>query len=295
MSLSAALRPRKNARHAKPSPAAPALLSSLAPRRAARHARPSKAAPVLAASGLAAALALTDAAVASSAASAGGSIAQFERLASCESGGRWNINTGNGYYGGLQFHLATWRGLGMGGYPHQASKAAQIAAGQKLHSQRGWQPWPACSRKLGLRGDGGYSGSGQVTAAASTRAPAASRSRPAAPRAAAPVPTVSRTVRGTLAKVRATRVARSRALQPVAAPAFGGDLSTRDVRTYRTAVRQWQARMAARGWAIKADGYFGPRSAGVARAFALDKGIATRTPGAVTRAVWDAAWTSPVT
>jgi hypothetical protein len=241
---------------------------------------------VLAASGLTAALALTEAAVAAPAASAGGSVAQFERLAACESGGRWNINTGNGYYGGLQFNLATWRGLGLRGYPHQASKAAQIAAGQKLHSQRGWKPWPACSRKLGLSGNGGYSGTGAVVTP--PRAPVASRSRPAPPVA-------GKTVRGTTAKVRATRAASARALRPAAAPAFPGELSTRDVRTYRPAVRQWQARMVARGWALKVDGYFGPRSAGVAAAFARDKGIAVRTPGVVTKAVWDAAWTTRVT
>jgi resuscitation-promoting factor RpfA len=273
-----------------PAVLSPRLPALLAPRRTARHARPSKAAPVLAATGLTAALALADVAVTAPAASAGGSIAQFERLASCESGGRWNINTGNGYYGGLQFNLATWRGLGMSGYPHQASKATQIAAGQKLHSQRGWQPWPACSRKLGLSGDGDYSGSGQVPAPPA-RPAKASRSRPAA----APVPVVGRTVRGTSARVRAVRIARMRTLRPVAPPAFAGDLSTRDVRRYRPAVAQWQARMAARGWAIKVDGRFGPRSAGVAAAFARNKGIRTRTPGVVTRAVWDAAWTTRVT
>jgi len=274
-----------------PSALLPLLTPLLAPRRAARHARPSKAAPLLAAGGLTAALVVTEAAVASTSASAGGSIAQFERLAACESGGRWNINTGNGYYGGLQFNLATWRGLGLGGYPHQASKAQQIAAGQKLHSQRGWKPWPACSRKLGLSGDGGYSGTGQVVAPA-PRPPVASRSRPAAPA----LPQASRTVRGTRAKARATRIAVQRTLRPVAAPAFDGrELTTRDVRTFRPAVKLWQARMAARGWAIRADGYFGPRSAGVAAAFAREKRLPTRAPGVVSKAVWDAAWTSPVT
>ena len=279
----------------------PARLSSalsrlLTPRRTARHAKPSPAAPLLAVGGLAAALVALDAAVVPPAASAGGSVAQFERLASCESGGRWAINTGNGYYGGLQFNLATWRGLGMRGYPHQASKAVQIAAGQKLHSSRGWQPWPACSRKLGLSGNGGYSGSGEAVLVATARTPAASRSRRAAAPAPAPVPTVGKTVRGTPARARATRVARLRVLRPVAAPAFDGrELTQRDARTFRPAVQLWQARMAARGWAIRADGYFGPRSAGVAQAFARDKRIATRVPGVVTRAVWDAAWTAPVT
>jgi hypothetical protein len=246
-------------------------------------------APVLAAGLLTASLALADAALTAPAASAGGSVAQFERLAQCESGGRWHINTGNGYYGGLQFDLRTWRGLGMTGYPHEASKATQIAAGQKLHSQRGWKPWPACSRKLGLTGDGGYSGSGQAPAP-TTRAPRAGRTR-----AAAPPRTASRTVRSASAQTRSTRVARARALRPVPAPAFPGELSTRDVRTYRPAVKQWQARMAARGWTITADGYFGARSAAVATSFARGKGLSTRTPGVVNKAVWDAAWTTPVT
>jgi flagellar biosynthesis GTPase FlhF len=75
----------------------------------------------------------------------------WDRLAQCESGGNWSINTGNGYYGGLQFNLQTWRSVGGSGYPHQASKAEQIHRAQILHSQRGFQPWPACSSKLGLR------------------------------------------------------------------------------------------------------------------------------------------------
>ncbi len=250
----------------------PALLPSglsaaLFPRRTARHAKPSVAAPALAAGGLTAAFAVADGAAVTSTASAGGSTAQFERLADCESGGNWSINTGNGYYGGIQFNLPTWRGLGMRGYPHHASKATQIAAGQKLHSQRGWKPWPACSRKLGLSGDGGYSGSGS-TAAPARESARASRSRRSAPVAAA---------------------------RTTAAPRFDGHvMTTADVRTYRRSVQTWQRRMAQRGWSIAADGYFGPRSSAVARSFARSKGLSAR-PGTVNRAVWDAAWTARVT
>ncbi len=75
----------------------------------------------------------------------------WDRLAQCESGGRWNINTGNGYYGGLQFSLSTWRAVGGTGYPHQHSRAEQIKRGQILQARAGWGQWPACSRKLGLR------------------------------------------------------------------------------------------------------------------------------------------------
>jgi resuscitation-promoting factor RpfB len=75
----------------------------------------------------------------------------WDRLAQCESGGNWSINTGNGYYGGLQFSLGTWRAYGGSGYPHQNSRAQQIAIAQKLQSAAGWGQWPACSSKLGLR------------------------------------------------------------------------------------------------------------------------------------------------
>jgi hypothetical protein len=79
----------------------------------------------------------------------GGSV--WDRLAQCESGGNWSINTGNGYYGGLQFNLQTWQSYGGTGYPHQHSRETQIAVAERLHAARGFQPWPACSRKLGLR------------------------------------------------------------------------------------------------------------------------------------------------
>ena len=75
----------------------------------------------------------------------------WDRLAKCESGGRWNINTGNGYYGGLQFNLRTWRAYGGTGYPHQHSRAEQIRIAEKTLARQGWGAWPACSRKLGLR------------------------------------------------------------------------------------------------------------------------------------------------
>jgi hypothetical protein len=75
----------------------------------------------------------------------------WERLAQCESGGNWSINTGNGYYGGLQFSLSSWRWVGGSGYPHQATRAEQIRRGEILLSRQGWGAWPACSLKLGYR------------------------------------------------------------------------------------------------------------------------------------------------
>ena len=75
----------------------------------------------------------------------------WDALAQCESGGNWAINTGNGYYGGLQFNLGTWRAYGGTGYPHENSRETQIAVATRLHAERGFNPWPACADKLGLR------------------------------------------------------------------------------------------------------------------------------------------------
>ena len=87
---------------------------------------------------------------AASGTSTGGS-SVWDRLAQCESSGNWQANTGNGYYGGLQFLPATWRSVGGSGLPHQASKAEQIHRAQILQQRSGWGQWPACSRRLGLR------------------------------------------------------------------------------------------------------------------------------------------------
>ncbi len=75
----------------------------------------------------------------------------WDALAQCESGGNWAINTGNGYYGGLQFSLSTWRAYGGPGYPHQQSRETQIAIAEKLRAATGgYGSWPGCSAKLGL-------------------------------------------------------------------------------------------------------------------------------------------------
>ncbi len=86
----------------------------------------------------------------SSSASAG-SGGVWDKIAACESGGNWSINTGNGFYGGLQFTLSTWRAYGGSGMPHHASKATQIAVAKKVQAAQGWGAWPACTSKLGLR------------------------------------------------------------------------------------------------------------------------------------------------
>lgn len=75
----------------------------------------------------------------------------WDRLAQCESGGNWAINTGNGYYGGLQFSLGTWQAYGGPGMPHQQSRETQIAIATKLrNASGGYGAWPGCAAKLGL-------------------------------------------------------------------------------------------------------------------------------------------------
>jgi resuscitation-promoting factor RpfA len=76
----------------------------------------------------------------------------WDKLAQCESGGNWSTNTGNGYYGGIQFNTQTWRAMGGSGMPHTASKAEQIAVAERTLAAQGWNAWPACSRKMGLTG-----------------------------------------------------------------------------------------------------------------------------------------------
>ena len=74
----------------------------------------------------------------------------WDQLAECESGGNWSINTGNGYYGGLQFSLSTWRAYGGTGMPHEASREEQIAVAKRVQADQGWGAWPACTAKLGI-------------------------------------------------------------------------------------------------------------------------------------------------
>ncbi|AHI22214.1 resuscitation-promoting factor Rpf1 domain-containing protein [Corynebacterium vitaeruminis] len=77
----------------------------------------------------------------------------WDRLAQCESGGNWAINTGNGYYGGLQFSPSTWSAYGGQQYAASASQASreqQIAVAENVLAAQGWGAWPSCSARLGL-------------------------------------------------------------------------------------------------------------------------------------------------
>ncbi|GAB2885729.1 hypothetical protein GCM10027074_62800 [Streptomyces deserti] len=102
--------------------------------------------------------------------------AVWDRIAQCESGGKWHINTGNGYYGGLQFSASTWRAYGGTAYAptaDQATKDQQIAVATKVQRAQGWGAWPTCSARAGAYGS-------------APAAPAAESAPEPAPRKAAP-------------------------------------------------------------------------------------------------------------
>jgi len=111
----------------------------------------------------------------------------WDKVAQCESGGNWNTNTGNGYYGGLQFSAGTWRAYGGTGSAHNASREQQIAVAERVLAGQGWGAWPVCSRKAGATG---YAASpGKVAPKAAPKAAPAKPAPKAAPAAtpAAPV------------------------------------------------------------------------------------------------------------
>lgn len=129
-----------------------------------------------------AALAFGGAAVAASLTPANAApLEAWETLAQCESNGNWAINTGNGFYGGLQFTPSSWAAAGGSGSPAAASKAEQIRVAENLLQMQGWGAWPACAAKHNLYAYG--------TAGAPAAAPAtySTQSEYVAPVAEAPV------------------------------------------------------------------------------------------------------------
>ncbi|MFJ6519442.1 transglycosylase family protein [Streptomyces filamentosus] len=140
--------------------------------------RPSKATRVVALVGV------TGAAVAAPLMAAGTASAatssEWDRVAQCESGGNWSINTGNGYYGGLQFSASTWAAYGGTAYAptaDQASKSQQIAVAEKVLAGQGKGAWPSCG--VGLSG-ASYDG-GSAEAAPQQSAPKQSTQQQSAP------------------------------------------------------------------------------------------------------------------
>lgn len=74
----------------------------------------------------------------------------WDSLAECESSGNWSDDTGNGFYGGLQFTLESWQTVGGTGNPADASRDEQIMRAEMLQQEQGWTAWPDCAAQLGL-------------------------------------------------------------------------------------------------------------------------------------------------
>jgi resuscitation-promoting factor RpfA len=98
----------------------------------------------------------------------------WDRVAQCESGGNWSINTGNGYYGGLQFSDSTWDGFGGERYAataNRATKAEQITIAKKVLQAQGPGAWPTCGQRAGLtRANGGAAAAGNTSTTVSRSA-----------------------------------------------------------------------------------------------------------------------------
>jgi len=145
-----------------------------------RHRAPTttgRTAAKLAVTGLVVGAPLTALAAPASAATA----SQWDAVAQCESGGNYSINTGNGFYGGLQFTLSTWAAYGGTGAPQNASKSEQIAVAERVLAGQGKGAWPVCGTGLGA--------ANPTPVQAQTRpAPAATSTRtvPSAPHVVAP-------------------------------------------------------------------------------------------------------------
>jgi nucleoid-associated protein YgaU len=125
-----------------------------------KHRRPSKATRAIAVTGVVGAAVAAPLMTAGSASAATAS--EWDAVAQCESGGNWSINTGNGYYGGLQFSASTWAAYGGTAYAasaDQATKAQQIEIAEKVLAGQGKGAWPVCGTGLSSTP---YSGGGST-------------------------------------------------------------------------------------------------------------------------------------
>ncbi len=158
------------------------LQRSSAPGRSPSAKAASSSAAVVATTVAAAAATLT--AFAAPASAAPGNSRVWDRVASCESSNNWQINTGNGYYGGLQFSASTWALFGGHHYAAQADQASrveQIEVARRVLAEQGPHAWPVCSIRAGLTRTNGAATSTSLPAAAGART--SSRTAASQPRA----------------------------------------------------------------------------------------------------------------
>ena len=120
----------------------------------------------------------------------------WDKLAQCESGGNWSINTGNGYYGGLQFNYGTWQAYGGGEFAptaDQATREQQIIVAERTLAGQGWGARPACSARYGLNSAPTNRDAQAAQAAKPAPKPAPAPAKKAAPQQQAPAKTTAET------------------------------------------------------------------------------------------------------
>jgi peptidoglycan hydrolase-like protein with peptidoglycan-binding domain len=192
-------------------------------------------------------------AVGAGTASADPSANAWYQLRQCESSNRYDINTGNGYYGAYQFDLATWRSVGGTGYPNQASPAEQDYRALILYRERGWSPW-TCAFLIGLKED---------KDARSGIIPPKPSGVPSGSGSTTPPPTTS------------TKVPAWPGVQY-----FQGDSSDQ--------LKVWQKQMGKMGYGLTGTGFFGPKT--FAAVNALQKKAGLNVVGFIGPKTWAAAW-----
>jgi hypothetical protein len=170
-------------------------------------------------------------------ATAANASSSWAELRQCESGGNYQTDTGNGYFGAYQFNLSTWHSLGYSGKPSDAAPAVQDAAAQKLASERGFSPWPSCGR--------GMPSSLATVDPGNASPPAASRFN--------------------------QRVSLTTASPGVRAA--GTVFTTALAGADRPDVRAWQTRMNKIGYRLTVDGRYGSQSATACRRLQSAKGL----------------------
>ncbi|AZI59089.1 hypothetical protein EH165_14015 [Nakamurella antarctica] len=192
--------------------------------------------------------------VAGGVASADPTSADWAAVRQCESGGRYNINTGNGYYGAYQFDLPTWRSVGGSGLPSEATPAEQDLRALTLYRMRGWSPW-ICAALVGVSNDSdAKSGVKPPATGNQSSAPAGNEgaATPAAP----------------------------------GAPAYPG----RQFREgdFSDALKVWQKQMGTRGYPLTGTGYFGPSTKAAVLKIQGEQGL--NVVGFIGPKTWAAAW-----
>ncbi|MDX2522984.1 transglycosylase family protein [Streptomyces europaeiscabiei] len=169
-----------------------------------KHRRPSKAARAIAVAGVTGAAAIAAPLMVAGSASAA-TTSEWDAVAQCESGGDWSINTGNGYYGGLQFAASTWAAYGGTQYAstaNQASKAQQIAIAEKVLAGQGKGAWPVCGTGLsgaaydGAPASGGTSNSGSSSQESTKKSTEDTRASRSSERATVETPTGKKVKKG---------------------------------------------------------------------------------------------------